>query len=70
VRARQNADFAENGADCVIETATVEPLALLHDQGADVFLLDVIERVLEDVSVTFSAPNFSTSFLPISSVTA
>ncbi len=46
VGARQNAHFAGNRADRV-EVAAVQALALVHDQAADGFLLDVIEGVLE-----------------------
>ena len=46
VRPRQDADFADDGADG-LEVAPVEPLALVHDQAADGFLLDVVEGVLE-----------------------
>ena len=46
VRPRQEAHFADDGADG-FEIAPVEPLALVHDQAADRFLLDVVEGVLE-----------------------
>src|ERR1019366_5711823 len=47
VRPRQDADFADDGADG-FEIAPVEALALVHDKAADRFLLDVVKRVLEN----------------------
>jgi hypothetical protein len=45
--ARQNADFARDGADFV-KAAAVEALAAVQDQSADGFLLNVIKRVIDD----------------------
>ena len=51
-----------------VHRASVQSLALIQNQGADVFLLQIIGDVLFNTnSVTFSAPYFSTSFLPTSS---
>ena len=47
VGARQDADFAGDRADDV-EAAAVEALAVVQDQAADGFLLDVVEGVLDD----------------------
>src|ERR1019366_7353732 len=46
MRPRQEAHFANDGADG-FEIATVQPLAVVHNEAADRFLLDVIEGVLE-----------------------
>ena len=47
VRARQDADFAGDRANDV-KAAAIQALAAVQDQAADGFLLDVIERVLDD----------------------
>src|ERR1019366_3655040 len=46
VRPRQKAHFADYGPDG-FEITPIEPLALVHDEAADRFLLDVVEGVLE-----------------------
>src|SRR5437899_6587234 len=57
VRPWQNANLAPDGAD-LIESPAIEALGLIHDQSAHRFLLDVIERVLEDELGDFFGPKF------------
>src|SRR5436305_874238 len=44
VRSRKQPDLRMNRTD-VIEAATVQPLAMTHDQVANSFFLDVIKRI-------------------------
>ena len=54
VRARQNAHFADDRPDR-LKVAAVQALALVHDQAADGFLLDVCARVPTAITASASA---------------
>ena len=60
--AREQADFAVDRADG-LEVAAVQALALVHDQAADSFLLDVVEGVIKHKFRYFLGAEFLDEFL-------
>ena len=55
--ARQEADFAADGAD-LVKAAAVQAFATIQYQTADRFLLDVIKRVVDNKIGDFFGPKF------------
>ena len=63
MRARQKADFARNRAHD-IKGAAVETFAVVQNQTANAFLLDVVKRVVDDKVRDFFRAKFFHKFLP------